>query len=280
MKLTTTQPLPTETIITGYNEAVRYFKNRKRFHLGFKLLTPPTGNTKLNKSSLPTYGLSLAPAASSGYQVCPSRSAECEAACLGINSGRSKMTCVKQARIRKTHLLAQEPEVFFSTLFYELGLCNTRHGSGQWAFRSNVISDINWFDIAPVIYTFGSINYDYTKRPDLMAAVNTNVDVDFLGNPTCNKQYPQLHLTFSYSGWNLEHCLRFLGEKKNVSVVCSNHEEVLKLGYFVFPNDPNQTKFNVINGDLSDERFRDPQGSIVLLSPKGKVKDSKFIVKM
>jgi len=279
LNLTTTQPLPEETIRQGYNEAVKCYTNRKRFHLGFKLLTPPNGNTKLNKSSIPTYGLSLAPAASSGYQLCPSRSAECESACLG-KSGRGKMSCVQQARIRKTHLLAQDPEVFFSTLFYELGLCTARHGWGQWAFRSNVISDVSWFTIAPIIYTFGSINYDYTKRPELMDAVNRNDDVDSLGNPCNKKQDPQLHLTFSYSGWNLDHCLRFLNEKKNVSVVCSNYEDVLNRGYCVFPNDPKQTKFNVISGDITDERFKDPKGSVVILSPKGKVQDSKFIIKL
>ena len=90
-----------------------------------KLLTEPGANTKLAKGSVPIYGLTLAPAGSSGYQLCPWRSPECEAACLGITSGRSKFSNVREARINKTRYLMEHPYDFFRQLYAELAAALT-----------------------------------------------------------------------------------------------------------------------------------------------------------
>lgn len=252
--------LPIESMKIGAMLAWEDFHNGiKPEKLGYKLLTPPTGNAKLAKNSLPTYGLTLAPAGMSGYQVCPSRSIECEESCLGVVSGRSRFNTVRQSRIKKTRLLVAHHRQFFGVLYRELFAAYTKYGSRGWAFRSNVLSDINWGYIAPHIYSFRSVNYDYTKRMDI---------------PSHNN----LHITFSYSGRNLKNCLDVLSRGHNVAVVCSNKDDVLSAGFFTFPEDPEERRWEVIDGDISDERFKDPPNCIVLLRPKGSVTpSSKFI---
>jgi hypothetical protein len=238
-------------------------RSNNRYRLGYKLLTPPNGNTKLSKSFVPTYGLSLAPHIMSGYNVCPKATKECSDSCLGKISGRSKFTTVQKSRIKKTQLLMQDPKIFFYNLLHELWLCHRKHGENNWAFRSNVISDINWSKLSPFIYTFTDKNYDYTKILDVY-----------------KNKLDDLHITFSYSGHNSNDCFYVLNNGGNVSVVCANKNYALKLGYFVFPDDPSKTKYAVVDGDISDERWLDPAGTVVLLKPKGKVIDSKFLVTM
>jgi len=256
------KPLPVQFISSSARDAVQYWRpGKKRFFLDFKLLTPPNGNTKLNKNNVPTYGLSLAPHILSGYNVCPKATKDCSDSCLGKIAGKSRFTSVQQARIRKTRLLAIEPEVFISQLLHELWLCSKKHGLYDWAFRSNVISDINWSLLVPEIYTFTVNNYDYTKRMDIF-----------------KNKHEDLHITFSYSGYNLSECLDVLDQGGNVAVVCTNKEQILKWGKFSFPND--SRLFDVVDGDVHDQRYLDPAKSIVLLKPKGKVLPSPFLVTM
>jgi hypothetical protein len=258
------KPLPYSFIRSAANSARKmWIPSKKRFCLDFKLLTPPTGNLKLSKNSLPTYGLSLAPHTLSGYNVCPKATKECSDSCLGKISGRSKLTSVQQSRIKKTRLLVKEPEVFISQLLHELYKCNKKHGFDNWAFRSNVVSDINWSLLIPEIYDFTKFNYDYTKRMDIFNAKNE-----------------RLHITFSYSGYNTADCISVLDRGGNVAVVCKNKQQVLDYGCFTFPNDNQYRLFPVVDGDIHDQRYLDPPGSVVLLKPKGKVVDSPFLVTM
>lgn len=170
-----------------------------------RLLTPPGANTKLAKGTVPIYGLTLAPAGASGYQLCPWRSPECEAACLGITSGRSRFSNVQQARIAKTKYLMEDPYFFFRQLFAELQAASIKHRFG-FAFRSNVLSDIPWESVAPEIYSFADHNYDYTKS--LARAMES-----------LNMMRPSLHLTLSYSGHNWDDCQRYLRMGGNVAMV-------------------------------------------------------------
>ena len=220
-----------------------------------RLLTPPGANAKLAKGSMPIYGLTLAPAGASGYQLCPWRSTECEAACLGITSGRSRFSNVQQARIAKVHYLMTNPYEFFRQLYDELYAASDRHGD-NWAFRSNVLSDIPWESIAPDIYEFSPHNYDYTKSE--------------VRAPKSLWWQHDLRLTLSYSGHNWDGCRSYLQLGGNVAMVFNTKRKAALPAYF--------EGFRVIDGDTSDLRWFDPQGCIVGLRAKGNIKPSPFVV--
>lgn len=219
-----------------------------------RLLTPPGANTKLAKGIVPIYGLTLAPAGMSGYQLCPWRSPECEAACLGKTAGRSRFSNVQAARIAKTQYLMDNPYEFFRQLFEELQAASIKH-SFKFAFRSNVLSDIPWESIAPEIYSFADWNYDYTKS--------------FKRAMDSLRYGARVHLTLSHSGHNYEDCIMYLNAGGNVAVVFPRYIPDRCWGV------------RVIDGDKSDARFLDPKGGcIVGLSSKGKIDlNSKFVVR-
>ena len=221
-----------------------------------RLLTPPGANAKLAKGSMPIFGLTLAPAGASGYQLCPWRSPECEQACLGITSGRSRFSNVQQARIAKVHYLMNRPYQFFRQLYDELLAASDKYGD-NWAFRSNVLSDIPWESVAPDIYEFTPHNYDYTKS---FARAVQSLDWDVA----------DVRLTLSYSGHNWFDCREYLTMGGNVAMVFNTKRKVDLPTHF--------EGFRVIDGDLSDFRWADPQGCIVGLRAKGNIKPSPFVV--
>ena len=221
-----------------------------------RLLTPPGANTKLSKGTTPIYGLTLAPAGASGYQLCPWRSPECEAACLGITSGRSRFSNVQQARIEKTRFLMQDSYFFFRQLLDELAAARRKHF--VFAFRSNVLSDIPWESVAPEIYSFANHNYDYTKS--FHRAMES-----------LNMVRPRLHLTLSYSGHNWQECREYLLMGGNVAMVFNVAKGK------ALPN--KHEGWAVIDGDLTDARFNDPMGGVIVgLRAKGSVKPRNFVV--
>jgi len=220
------------------------------------ILTPPNANPKLAKSSIPIYGITLAPAGSSGYQVCPNRSKLCEEACLGVVAGRGRMPRTRAARILKTKLLFENPYRFFLKLNQELYKAVRKHGSWRLALRCNVLSDLPWEDFAPELHTYPIIRYDYTKVFSRLVG------------------WKDIHYTFSYSGHNARLCFAALKRGVNVAVVVSNEvkEKCLAKGRVdIFGGN-----YPVLDGDISDARFLDPQGHIVLLRGKGKIPTSLF----
>ena len=232
-----------------------------------KLLTQPLANTKLAKGSgVPIYGLTLAPAGASGHQVCAWRSPECEAACLGITSGRSKFSNVLAARIAKTKFMMEQPYHFFRMLYQELDRCNRKHGSNGFAFRSNVLSDIPWEHVAPQIYRFSEFNYDYTKGYTRLKSLYPNVWMRDHGS-----EIPNLDLTLSYSGCNAGICRETLANGGRIAVVFN-----VKRGQ---PLPEIYSGYKVVDGDESDRRFLDPANCIVGLRAKGKIDlKSDFVV--
>ena len=228
-----------------------------------KLLSSPDSNTKFTKGGgLPIIGLTLAPAGMSGYQLCPNRSAECEAACLGVTAGRSRFSNVVEARIKKTRFLMESPYYFFRNLYHELNAARVKYG--KFAFRSNVLSDIPWEDVAPDIYNFSQHNYDYTKS---LARALRSLRFD-----------SAINLTLSYSGRNWQDCAEFLRQGGNVAMVFKvKRDEPLPLTFV-----RGDKQWFVINGDENDRRYKDPltvSGAIVGLRAKGNIDmNSPFVV--
>jgi len=210
-------------------------------------------NKKVNHQY--TYAIYLAPANTSGYNVCSHSTPECRLGCLAT-SGRAGMeliagkTKTQQCRIRKTRLFYEQPEFFMAWLLAELKYFKRKADKDGFYFsvRINATSDIDWanvkvngqniFDMHPDINF-----YDYTK--------NAN---KYIHKP---KNY---HLTYSYTGRNWLACEVLLKRKQNIAVVFNvKKESELPTTYRGYP---------VVNGDLTDYRIADGKGIIVGLKWK------------
>ena len=228
-----------------------------------KLLT--TANAKIRKGEkigFKTFGIHLAPASLSGFNVCKDASAGCAASCLNT-AGMGVFSNVQNARIEKTRLFFKDKAVFLSQLIKEItaAIKSAEKQNLTAVFRLNLTSDLPWekiklngksvFDLFPQV-TF----YDYTKSPERMTA--------FLAGDM-PKNY---HLTFSKSETNGAIAESILKSGGNVAMVFRKSLPTKWLGV------------DVINGDETDLRFLDGAGKIVGLVEKGKAKkdESGFVI--
>jgi hypothetical protein len=228
-----------------------------------KLLT--TANAKIRKGEkigFKTFGIHLAPANLSGFNVCKDASAGCAASCLNT-AGMGAFSNVQRARIEKTRLFFKDKAVFLSQLIKEIAAAvkSAEKQNLTAVFRLNLTSDLPWekiklngksvFDLFPQV-TF----YDYTKSPERMTA--------FLAGEM-PKNY---HLTFSKSETNGAIAESILKSGGNVAMVFRKSLPSKWLGA------------EVVNGDETDLRFLDGAGKIVGLVEKGKAKkdESGFVI--
>jgi hypothetical protein len=196
--------------------------------------------------------LYLAPGNLSGFEVCAWRNAGCTAACLST-SGRGKFANVQLARIRKTRWFFSDRNAFMGALNYDIKqlVLDAERASLKPCARLNGTSDVAWeLGQRSVIKAHPTMQfYDYTK--------SVHRAVKSLTSELWPSNY---HLTFSYSGENLDDCLKVLGLGGNVAVVFDGERPKVWNG------------FQVIDGDLHDLRFIDPRGTVVGLKPKGEAK--------
>jgi hypothetical protein len=230
-----------------------------------KLLT--TANAKIRKGEklgYQTFGIHLAPASLSGFNVCKDASVGCAASCLNT-AGMGAFSNVQLARIEKTKLFFKDKPLFMAQLIKEVSsaIKSARNKNLVSTFRLNLTSDLPWekiklngrniFDMFPQCQF-----YDYTKSAERMTS--------FL-NGEMPKNY---HLTFSRSETNGAIAESILKSGGNVAMVFRKHLPNQFLGR------------SVVNGDETDLRFLDPQGVIVGLVEKGKAKkdDSGFVISL
>ena len=202
-----------------------------------------------------TYAIYLAPAKTSGYNVCTHSTPECRLGCLNT-SGRagieifSGIDKIKNCRIKKTRLFYEHPDFFMNWMFAEIRLkqAKAKREGFYFSVRLNATSDISWenvkvngkniFEIFPEI-TF----YDYTKS-----------------NLKFNNIAPNYHLTYSYTGRNWDKCINLLAKGFNVAMVFNvKHERDLPAMY---------KGYKIVNGDLTDYRVSDAKGILVGLKWK------------
>src|SRR6185312_8488060 len=88
---------------------------KKEGHVNWKL-----NHTNETDKDFFVVGLSLAPAKSSGYEVCPGRSAGCTEACLARSGFGFFFPSIPRSRIAKTRLFFWNRELFLAKLFREL----------------------------------------------------------------------------------------------------------------------------------------------------------------
>lgn len=160
------------------------------------LLTPPHGNRKLDKATIPSYGLTLqhyVQRVSSRLVVnaCP-HAGECVKVCV-LNNGYGTEPRVIRARKAKTGFLVQNPPAFAYLLGYELAKASKKHD--RILFRPNVNSDVRWDLIIPSMFhpdVVGQmISYGYTKDPfvlDTDGWVTSNYRLAYSWNETSDER--------------------------------------------------------------------------------------------
>ena len=216
-----------------------------------------SGNSKTRKGEkkgFTTYGIHLAPASLSGFNVCDSSSAGCRWACLNT-AGRGAMTSVQRARIKKTLFFFKDKQKFLAELWAEItkSIKSSAKKGMTPCFRLNLTSDLPWekikFNGQSVMEAFPDVQfYDYCKSPERMTKfVNGEMPANY-------------HLTFSRSETNGALALAFLRSGGNVAMV---FRKSLPASYF---------GHEVIDGDETDLRFLDGKGKIIGLKEKGLAK--------
>jgi hypothetical protein len=197
-----------------------------------------------------TYIVYLAPASTSGFNVCSHSSPECRAGCLAT-SGRALLELrggisrIQQSRIRKTIALNTNPSFYLGWLFAEISAAKAKAERDDFHFsvRLNGTSDIDYAKLylngKNVFETFPDVEfYDYTKDYSRFDNLPTNYN-----------------LTFSYSGWNWDNCVKVLARGYNVATVFNFHKNQ--------PLPTHYKGYTVINGDITDLRIKEGNGIIV-----------------
>lgn len=229
------------------------------------LFTLEKANTKLAKgkeSEYFTIGLFLSPYDQNSYNInlCPFASQACIEACLNTAGLASVYPKILEARRKKTDLFLADRKAFIELLKKEIvRYAKKAEKEGKkLAVRLNGTSDIDYpielFQAFPHVQW-----YDYTKsifrvRKKAQGILPVNY-----------------HLTFSFSGDNLEACKEALSYGVNVATVFSDDN---------FPQE--FLGFPVITGEETDLRFLDKPFHVVGLKAKGKAKKhaSNFVIQI
>ena len=252
---------------------------------------PPRGglltlaNPKLTKGETDGYltaGLCFAPAKMGGYDVCPYATDGCTNACLNksghgaIGLDDDGLNAIQVARIRRKLYFRDDREGFLADLVREIGNFERRAAKLGYlpAIRLNTLSDVRWEVVECV--------RDGESFPNLMEAFPAIKFYDYTKWPTAKRRklcpdWPSNYsLTFSLSETNGELAAAELAAGTNVAVpFTTSTAKVTRDGKRIYRDSlPPSAMLNgqiaaVIDGDLSDLRFTDPQGVIVGLRAKG-----------
>lgn len=239
-------------------------KSQAKKQTGLSYLGGINTSSKIEKGEkfgYSTYILYLAPAKTSGYEVCPMRTEECTRACLS-ESGHNRIDTkgtINKARIKKTKLFFEDREFFMRWLVDEIRAEKTKaeKEGKKLAIRLNGTSDLNpvqfHLDGKNILEIFPDVQfYDYTKVLNRLKLV---------------EKYPNYDLTFSFSGHNMPDCLYALANGVRVAMVFNQVPE-------------NYLGYEVVNGDLYDMRFLDGPSIVGLKYKKvrNKLEDSAFVI--
>ena len=218
----------------------------------------------------------LAPASTSGFNLCPWSTVSCRALCLGWFSGQAGMVTnqasadaqsnsVRQSRLDKSRRFMRDRRAYMRDVVKSIELLQRRAARMflLLCVRMNGATDIAWEGVPcerngvpyrNIFEAFPDVQFvDYTK-----------------GAARLYRKRPEnYHLTLSYTGENESDCRKALAAGHNVAV-CFDALPAAFLGA------------DVIDGDKHDLRHLDPKGVIVGLLPKGraaKADKSGFVVR-
>jgi hypothetical protein len=255
---------------------------------GISYLGNVSNSSKIKKNAkvlnIDTYVLYLAPHTLSGYNTCPMATKDCISGCLNtsgragmeIKSGNSDYSQIIASRIKKTKLFYEQRSFFFDWLIAEIKAAKnlSEKKGNNFAVRLNGTSDINWnaykHNGLTIFDHFSDIQfYDYTKVPNRFNNIPANY-----------------HLTLSYTGYNWNSCKDILNKGYNVAAVFNIQKWYNNRPENILPLPTSFKGFPVIDGDITDYRPYDKNGSIVALRFKriadknmaAKVIKSKFVI--
>lgn len=251
----------------SYKQLEQMPYTRAKQEIGISYLGSVAVSHKLElskKNGTLTFGLYLAPADMSGYNVCPN-SKWCKQFCLA-GSGQNKIdelargrehSRINESRIKKTRLFFENPQLFMRMLVHEIDREKRTAEMLKMPFsvRLNCTSDIspeqfvlngkNILEIFPDVQF-----YDYTKVPSRLNLIG---------------KYENYDLTFSYNGHNWPSCEKFLKAGGRVAVV-------------FFDGFPKEFRsYPVVSGDGYDMRYLDPSGCIIGLTYHRTANDYKIV---
>jgi len=196
-----------------------------------------------------TYIIYLAPHKqnSSGKNLCSKASEGCAAACLYKSGFGGMYNSVQKARINKTDYFLNDTKGFLAQLDKEIAKIVKKHENMEekLCFRLNGTSDLP---------------FENFKIRDGKNIMELYPDAQFYDYTKIAKRFfselpENYHLTFSRSESNDEEVDQVLKAGGNVAVVFDQLPETYK-GY------------KVVNGDLSDLRFKDEENVVVGLKYK------------
>lgn len=237
----------------------------------FKLLSTSNYKTKKGEAyGYRTYNLNLSPYTVSGVMnTCPKATPGCSAACLNtaghggmLRAGETlenTTNVVQAARKRKTRYFHESRESFMLDLVEDINkaIAQAKKAGLIAVFRLNNTSDIVWEKI-PV----GEYSNIFTRFPDVQFYDYTKI----VKRPAALMLH-NYHLTFSQADGNEQDVIQAMDEGFNIAVVFSRLPEMYRDRL-------------VVDGDVSDLRFLDPNGVIVGLKAKGRARKdtSGFVV--
>lgn len=219
-----------------------------------------------------TYILHLAPHKLSGRNVCASASPECIAMCLntaghgGMFKAGETTNAVQEARKRRTNWLFDDRESFMAQLAGDVlrAIAYAKKQGKTPVFRLNGTSDIRWETIPVNVTATVRRKKIQVQGDNLMLAFPDVQWYDYTKHRNRKNIPENYHLTYSRSETNEADMLKLLEQGENVAVVFST-----KKGK---PLPKKWNGYKVIDGDLHDLRFLDPQGVVVGLRAKGKAR--------
>ncbi len=220
-----------------------------------------TTNSKLAKGECYGYivrGLQLLPGNKSGKELCPHRGA-CFATCLDT-AGHGRFPGVADARYVRARLWIEHPDAFVSLLRTELEAFQRQAQRRDMlvAIRLNVISDVSWEQECRGLFAdFPDVQfYDYTKNPARARHARQFSRARYGFIP------PNYDLTYSWSEQASPHFASMhLKHGGRIAFVRREGNDV----------PPFIQRAQQVDGDEHDLTFLHPPGSVLVLSPKGKL---------
>lgn len=197
----------------------------------------------------------LAPASSSGRNVCPASTAACRATCLGEHAGRMRFDAgVKRAQLWKTALRYGDSWAFEELVRLDVEALRkqaARKGM-RAAVRLDGTSDLGDAERFAKLFP-DVVFYDYTK---------SSARAWRAMHARANGETPNRFVTLSYAGpVNRAACIEYLRAGGTVAVPMAHRKgETFPTTWEGFPT---------VNGDAHDYRAGDPAGHVVALSWKG-----------
>lgn len=210
--------------------------------------------SKLNKNSLPTFGLALLPATYSGLGNLCAFSDSCADTCVAFSHNGS-YSSTKRSRLAKTELMINYPESFMILLKHEISEAARKYKTPQ--IRLNTYSDIRWENIMPEVFdTYANVQfYDYTKHP-------------VSSRPNVPNNY---RLTYSISEkTTAKEIEKAKTANRNLAVVVSIRSGKIKEQWRAIPK--TWAGIPTVDGDQTDDRYSDPSGVVVILRRKHTMK--------